>query len=190
MEALLLWVRAAIVVVNSAIFFLGVHPDAPHYVEALIIIVASSAYAAALLAFRPYLRWPIMNASLFTTCTDSVFITLWVLATGGAYSDFYVLYYISVASIAIRYSLRESVIAAAANTACYSVLVIFFTPEPAALLLALVIRTSYLWFIAFIVGGLAREEPTARSSTARSCNCITIWNRPGLPWSIKRSTTR
>ena len=158
MEALLLWVRAAVVLVNSAIFLLGVRPDASHYGEALVLIVASSAYAASLLAFRPYLRWPIMNASLFTTCSDSVFITLWVLVTGGAHSEFYLLYYVSVASIAIRYSLRESLIAAAAHSICYSGLAIFLTPDSGGLLLPLVIRTTYIWFLAVIVGFLAREE--------------------------------
>jgi diguanylate cyclase (GGDEF)-like protein len=158
MEALLLWVRAAVVAINSAIFLMAVNPNTPHHGEALAIVVASTAYTVCLLVFRPYLRWPIMQTSLFTTCTDSVFISVWVLATGGPQSEFYPLYYVSVASIAIRYSLRESLTAAAAYSVGYAGLSIGTGPDPFSVVVPCLIRICYLWFIAAIVGCLAREE--------------------------------
>ena len=79
MEAHLLWVRALIIILNAVLFLVSVGSDAPTYGGALVIIVLSAGYAAALLAFKPYLRWPVLTASLFTTLTDSVFVTLWVM---------------------------------------------------------------------------------------------------------------
>jgi diguanylate cyclase (GGDEF)-like protein len=128
------------------------------YQGALYIIVLSAVYAAGLLAFKPYLRWPVLSASLFTTLTDSVFVTLWVLVTGGPDSPYYLLYHISVASIAIRFSLRESLLAAAAYTVSYSILVLATSADVSLMLMPLVIRTSYMWFIGLIVGRLASEE--------------------------------
>ena len=158
MEAHLLWVRALIIVLNAVLFLVSVGSDAPMYQGALYVIVLSAAYAAGLLAFKPYLRWPVLSASLFTTVIDSVFVTLWVLVTGGPDSPYYLLYHISVASIAIRFSLRESLLAAAAYTVSYSILVLATTADMSLMVMPLVIRTSYMWFIGLIVGRLASEE--------------------------------
>jgi len=158
MEAHLLWIRAAVIVVNATLFLVSVNSDAPLYTQALIIIVTSVIYTLALVHFRLNERWPILQASLFTTCTDSVFITLWLLTTGGAASDYFPLYHVSVAAIAIRFSLRESLIAAAAYTVCYAVVALATSADWSGLLLPVVVRTSYLWFIAVIVGRLALEE--------------------------------
>jgi diguanylate cyclase (GGDEF)-like protein len=158
MEAHLQWVRAVIVIINAVLFLVSFGSEAPTYRGALVIIVLSAAYSAALLAFKPYLRWPLLTASLFTTLTDSVFVTLWVMLTGGPDSPYYLLYHVSVAAIAIRFSLRESLFAAAAYSASYAILVVATASDLPAMIMPLVIRTSYMWFIGLIVGRLASEE--------------------------------
>lgn len=171
MEAHLLWVRASIIALNAVLFMADVSSSAPMYVPALLVIITSAAYAAGLLAFKPYLRWPVLSASLFTTCTDSVFITLWVLFTGGPDSPYYLLYHVSVASIAIRFSLRESLFAAAAYTISYAVLMLTTTHDVSSLIMPLTIRGSYVWFVALIVGRLASEERD-RADETREIMCL------------------
>jgi hypothetical protein len=93
-----------------------------------------------------------------------------VLATGGLSSHYDVLYHLSVASIAIRFSLRESLLAAAAFSVSYAGLVLATNADWSSVIMPFVIRASYLWFVGLIVGRLGSEARDRAAENPRSCD--------------------
>jgi len=104
-------VRLLVIVFNVGMWYLVLPQTGGVPWLALTISVAATAYAVAVVLLRPYERFPIMRAALFTAITDGVLITLWLHATGGAHSPFYLLWYLSLIAVTFRYEWRATVFA-------------------------------------------------------------------------------
>jgi signal transduction histidine kinase len=115
------WVRLAVIVFNVAAYWSVLHPLGIPVLAAAVSVVAL-AYASYVIAARPYLRWPILRAALFTAVTDSALITLWILATGGYHSPFYLLWFLSLLAVSFRYDARATLAATLLYVACYAAL--------------------------------------------------------------------
>src|ERR1700722_14137658 len=48
-----------------------------------VLMVFSWAYSLWMLLGRPYRRWPALVSAYFTVTVDTLFIALWIYATGG-----------------------------------------------------------------------------------------------------------
>lgn len=95
--------------------------------------------------------------SLYTTWTsDIAFLMVWVLATGGVKSEFYVVIYGAVIGVAFQHGYRPAVMAAAIYAAAYVVLLAALG-QLAAHLAAVFVRVGCVFLIAPIGGLLARE---------------------------------
>src|SRR6266545_1568412 len=105
-------VRLMVIGFNSTVY-LGVidHAGTIPWLSYLLIIT-SAIYGTAVFFLEPYRRYPVMLSSYFTSVSDAIFITVWLYATGGFESPFYLLLYVSIVAVAFRYSYRETMIAA------------------------------------------------------------------------------
>lgn len=115
------YVRLAVILFNIAVYWPVLRGQGIPWLAAAVSVVAIS-YAFYVLMARPYLRFPILTAASFTTVTDSILITLWILATGGFDSPFYLLWYLSLVAIAFRYDHRVTVMATLLYVTCYVIL--------------------------------------------------------------------
>jgi diguanylate cyclase (GGDEF)-like protein len=158
MEALIARIRVMVIAVNiTALAFLldtsGWHMDAAWWCVAFGCL-----YAIPVALLEPYRRWRVFQTSMLTAALDSLFIALFVAFTGAAESPFFLLYYLSVAAIAMRFDLRQSVAACLWYAALYAV-VFLWTWDPGTHDGGvLMLRLCYMLFISVGVGHLAHEE--------------------------------
>lgn len=144
------WIRVAVIVFNSlAYLFLIEHESAIPWLAHTIIVVAN-AYGFYTLLYQPYRRHPVLLSSYFTSVSDGALIALWVLATGGVDSPFYVIWYLSLTAIAFRYEYRGTLFAAVLYAASY-VILLLAAGEMAGHLAEITVRTAYI----FLVGAMA-----------------------------------
>lgn len=149
-------VRFAIIAFNSLVYaFLLPHEGTIEWLAWTIIAVAW-AYAIFVLTVQPYRRFNVLLSSYFTTLSDGALITLWIGATGGFDSPFYVLWYASLAAVAFRFNLAATLRAVAAYIAAYALLLVGMG-EFAGNETAILVRVAYIAFVGILGGLLSRE---------------------------------
>ncbi|HEX2021153.1 MAG TPA: hypothetical protein VHH36_00445, partial [Candidatus Thermoplasmatota archaeon] len=149
-------VRVAIIALNSLVYHFLLPKAGTIPWLAYAIIVSANAYGLFVLLARPYERYPVLASSLFTSVLDATFITLWLHATGGFESPFYLLWLVSVSAVAFRYGARETLFAALLYGLCYVGLLAVdggLWERPADVIL----RLAYIGFVACIGSLFARE---------------------------------
>jgi signal transduction histidine kinase len=114
-------------------------------------------YAVVLAVAQPYRRVPLIWWDVATGFIDWGLITAWILATGGIQSQFYLLYFLSVLSIAMRYGLAEVMLAGAGTALGYFLIALFNLHNSAVALDEAALRMGHLLLFAFGSGLLARE---------------------------------
>ncbi|MGQ0536330.1 MAG: PAS domain-containing protein, partial [Methanobacteriota archaeon] len=104
--------RLAVIATGTVLFPLT---DAEGAIRPLAYALLAGAwvYGAYVYLAEPYRRSAVLRSSAFTTVTDAAFTMVWLFATGGFDSPFYVALYVAVLAVAWRYSARETVAAAA-----------------------------------------------------------------------------
>ncbi|MBX9851371.1 MAG: hypothetical protein K2X86_06385 [Cytophagaceae bacterium] len=96
--------RLLIVLLNVTVYtFLMNKINSIEWLAYALMIVAFI-YSVFVLIFHPYKKYHLLLTSYFTSGTDAFLITLWIIATGGYESSFYVLWYASILGIAMRYT--------------------------------------------------------------------------------------
>ncbi|MHB8584777.1 MAG: sensor histidine kinase [Thermoplasmatota archaeon] len=113
-------VRALVVVFNTIAYFAVVRygPNIPWLAEGIIGIAL--VYSAFVVIWRPYERFSQMMTTYFTTVSDGALITVWLIATGGLASPFYLLWFISLFAVAFRFDARATVVTTAMYAAAYA----------------------------------------------------------------------
>lgn len=162
MEALIARLRLVLLAVNIPLlaFFLDTTDWHMELVWALVAFTAT--YGAFIAFFRPYRRWRVFETSALSALVDSIVIAVFIGATGGMESPFYILYFLSLAAVGMRFDLRQVLAVCALYALSYS-LVYFWSWDPSANAFGeLVLRCSYMFILSVAVGHLAREE-TSRS---------------------------
>src|SRR5215211_6567790 len=149
-------IRVAIIVFNSLIYHFVMSQSGSIPWLAYLIIFMSGIYGLAVLFLDPYRRYPVMLSSYFTTISDTIFITLWIYATGGIASPFYLLLYASIVAIAFRYNLRETIVAAAIYAASYLALLAVLG-QLVGHMSDIAVRIGYVFLVAAIGALFARE---------------------------------
>ena len=158
-EAAVASVRVAVVAFNSLLYAFFLDHAGTRPVLAYSIIGSANLYAVAVYLTQPYRRFPVLLSATFTTIMDAVFISVWLLATGGFHSPFYLLWLLSVTAVAFRFGLRAALVAAGVYSACYAALIAF----DGALLPNLVefaLRAGYILLVATLGGLMSREVDT------------------------------
>lgn len=157
------FVRLAVILFNIAVYWPVMRGQGIPWLAATISVVAT-AYAFYVVFARPYLRYPVLNAAMFTAVTDALLITLWIYATGGFQSPFYLLWYLSLVAVAFRYDLRATMVATALYIGSYVVL-LTITGELLPNIVDVVVRCVYIALVGALSLLLAHE--TSRVFAAR-----------------------
>jgi diguanylate cyclase (GGDEF)-like protein len=158
MEALIARLRLVVLALNAVLLGWLLNTNGWHEGAAWWCISFSLLYAIPTAFLQPYRRWRVFGTSFLTTTADSVAIAVFIAATGASNSPFYVLFYLGVASVAMRFDLPQALTACFVAMCAYS-LVYFWTWDAstdAAGILTL--RLAYMALIAIGVGHLAKEE--------------------------------
>jgi signal transduction histidine kinase len=162
-------VRIGIIALNSFVytFLLDQRPTIRWLAYSLIAI--AWVYAAFVVIFEPYRRLPRLWSYYATSVFDGILAVLWIHATGGWNSPFYVLLFATVSSIAVRFNLRYTLLAATLYSASYIAL-LALRGEIAGRVVELAIRVSYIYIVAVLCGVVAREavaEASGRRAVRR-----------------------
>jgi len=115
-------VRMGVIALNSIVFFLLLDRFLITLWLALPVLSIAWLYGLVVCLARPYRRFPILLSSYFTVVADALLINLWLHATGGFDSPFFVLFYVSIAAVAYRWNGRDTMLAATFYSASYIVL--------------------------------------------------------------------
>ncbi len=110
---------------------------------ALVVIAIALVYSLTTLSFQLYKKFKFLRSALFTTIGDGLLITAWICATGYTDSPFYVLWYVSIIAVALRYSLLETVVSVFAYLLLY-LGVFFIDPDNTIDLADLLVRVGYI----------------------------------------------
>ncbi|MDE3074869.1 MAG: EAL domain-containing protein [Chloroflexota bacterium] len=149
-------VRLAVIGLNTAVYvlFLG---HAGHTVWlAYAVIAVAWAYALYVWVRQPFRHHPILLTSYFTSISDGTLITLWLYATGGFNSPYYLLWYISIVVVAFRFDYRQTMAAATLYSAAYLVLAAALG-QAAGHWSDLFLRIGYIFLVGALGGELGRE---------------------------------
>lgn len=148
-------VRAAVITLNVLVFYGLMEGRGIPWLAAAVTAVALP-YGFIVLVLKPYRRFPVFLSAGFTSITDTALITLWILATGGYESPFFVLWYVSLAAIAFRFGFRETIVVAGIYGFAYGALMAAigaFLPHRADV----IVRISYIFFVGLVGAFLSRE---------------------------------
>ena len=149
-------VRVGVITLNSLVYLTLMDRSTTIEWLAYAVIATALPYGFFVLLYQPYRRYRVLLSSVFTAATDGTLITLWLLATGGVASPFYVLWYVSILAVAFRYTYRETLLVAVAYAAAYVGLAVALD-QLAGNAVAMLIRTSYIFFIGLLAGMISRE---------------------------------
>ena len=158
MEALIARIRLMVLLVNAVVLGALLDTEGMQTDAAWLCISVALVYAIPTAVLEPWRRWRLFQTSLLTAVLDSLAIAWMVAATGASESPFFVLYFLSVAAVAMRFDLRQALVACFWYGLTYAI-VFGWTWEPSSNGIGeLTLRLSYMFFIAVGVGHMAREE--------------------------------
>ena len=158
-------IKAIVIVINAVVYFLLTatnfyEPDKieHHPILAYTVLALSFIYSGLSYLYTPSEKFPVMLASYFSYVSDIMFITLWLYATGGFSSPFYVLWYVAIVSVALRFNWRimwvTSVIYIMSYFSLLLVLSHVHTPQHFSILL---LRCSFIAVIGHIASLISKE---------------------------------
>ncbi|MCB0756326.1 MAG: SpoIIE family protein phosphatase [Flavobacteriales bacterium] len=134
--------RLILSIFNTVVYLIG-WSDAGYDNFAIGIIVLALSYSSIMVAFEVYKKFRFLHSIYFTTIGDGLLIALWIAATGYMDSPFYVLWYVSIIAVAMRYSLLETAVSAFAYLLLY-LGVFFVDPQNNIDLADLLVRVGYI----------------------------------------------
>lgn len=149
-------VRGLVIAFNVSIYIFLMDKTESIVPLASAICVVASGYATLVLVYQPYRKFPVLRSAWFSAVTDASLIVLWVWATGSFESPFYLLWYLSLAAVAFRFSAQTTAIVAVVYAALY-VALLAATGELLPHLVDVSVRIMYIFLIGLLVGYQARE---------------------------------
>jgi PAS domain S-box-containing protein len=150
-------IRLVIISFNSLIYlvFMQQRPDTIPALAWLTIAIAMP-YGLLVVLTEPYRRFPLMVSSYFTSIGDALLITIWLAGTGGFDSPFFPLWYASIAAIAFRFGMMETMLAATLYSLSYVGLMFIIEPVRPPLV-SVIAHIAYIYFVGSIGALLAQE---------------------------------
>jgi len=157
MEALIARLRLLVIVSNAtALLFLDT--SYMRMTLAWALVGGSLAYALPLATVPWFRSVRIFRATLLSTAVDALAIAVFVGVTGGSRSPFYLLFYLAAVSVAMRFELRQAMIACAVFIFAYALAFFVTWGGSSGEFASLALRSAYLLVVAIGPGYLAREE--------------------------------
>jgi signal transduction histidine kinase len=160
-----------LVVLQGSLAFFAFMDDRASIAWLVNVLVAWSwVYSLWMFVARPYRRWPKLVTGYFAVVVDTLFIAVWVYATGGPSSPFFLLAYLSIFAVAFRNTAREALLAAAFYDVAYLAL-LWSRHELAHDPATTFTRITYVFFAAMIssllVGQVNAHANATSSALAR-----------------------
>jgi len=116
----------------------------PEYARlAWFIILFGNAYSIFSVLVRPEKRFALFRSSYFNTLGDAAFTSLWIIATGWMESPFYLIWYLSIVSVAARFTALETGISTVLYLICYA-LIFHFDSSPGLEASELITRMGFI----------------------------------------------
>lgn len=112
-----------LVVLSGTILYPLMDPEGTIPWMAWSLLVAAWGYSLGTVVLEPYRRFAVLRSSYFLSATDSVFTVLWLAATGGFASPFFVVIYVGIVAVAFRFPPIQTVYATAAYGGTYAAMV-------------------------------------------------------------------
>jgi diguanylate cyclase (GGDEF)-like protein len=160
MEALIARLRLLVLAVNTIALAFLLDTSRLQMDAVWALVAVGYLYAIPIALLEPYRRWRVFQTSMLSTAADSLLIAAFIAVSGASESPFFPLYYLSVAAIAMRFDLRQAVVACLWYAALYGVVYLWTWDAGSDAAGVLMVRIAYMVFIAVGVGHLAREEKT------------------------------
>jgi serine phosphatase RsbU (regulator of sigma subunit) len=128
---------------SAVVYHLFIDADPRYVTLAYTIIFGGISYSLFMLFAEPYKRFALFRSSYFTTLADGLTTALWIIATGWMSSPFYLIFYLSIISVAARFSAIETAVSTVVYLLLYAV--IFFYDDGAGLQAAeLITRMGFI----------------------------------------------
>ncbi|MBA3665306.1 MAG: PAS domain-containing protein [Bacteroidetes bacterium] len=148
-------VRIIVIVFGTITFFFLDHKNIQENL-AYPLLVLIWAYGLYIPLFKPYEKYPVFTASWFTYISDSVFATLWLIATGGFYSPYHVMFYTSIIAVSFRFNFSTTLFTSALYTVCYFGLLMYMGQLQDHEITA-VVRMGFVFIIGFATNLITSE---------------------------------
>ncbi len=155
-ERVIAGVRLIVIASNSLIYATLSDKSVTSPRLAYWVIALSWVYAVFVYFFEPYRRFAVFLSAYFSSITDAAFIMLWLYATGGFYSPFYVLLYPAMVSVAFRFTARETAFTSLVYSGAYFALVLSLD-QLAGHAQEILVRITYT-FVTAVLGHLISRE--------------------------------
>jgi diguanylate cyclase (GGDEF)-like protein len=158
MEALIARIRLLVIILNTFLFAFVFDASGWHRDAAWLVAGLAHLYAIPAAFLFPRRSWAVFRTSFVTALLDSVFLALWVAVTGASESPYFLLYYLSAVAIAMRFDLRQALVACLVYGFSYAVVYLWTWDQSANDAGELALRLAYMFFVSVCVGHLAHEE--------------------------------
>lgn len=162
--------RLILIAFNSIIYIALMDKETTLPWLAYTIIFSANSYSLLVVLFKPYKRFPVILSSTFTSVTDGALATLWIMGTGFFSSPFYLVWYVSIIAVAMRFSVRETIVTALAYISLY-MLIIALDNDSVILSYEAIIRLGYIPLSAVLGILFSREiseQISAKLSTQKA----------------------
>lgn len=150
-------VRNAVVLFTALTYALLVPHDGHIVWLAYGVLGIGAIYTFYVSLFEPFTKYPVLVTSYATTFMDSLLIAIFVAATGGVASPFFLLWYVSIVGVAFRYDYRKTMFTSFLYVAFY-LGVVALQGALVTHLTDVVIRAGFIILIAAEAGLLADES--------------------------------
>jgi PAS domain S-box-containing protein len=145
-----------LVVLSGFILYPLMDPRGTIPVLAYSLLGGALAYSLWVWRLEPYRRLPLLLSVYVTSFADAGFTMLWLYATGGWESPFYIALYLAIVGVAFRYSLKATAYATVLYTGGYVALTVLDPSYPGAWV-DLAIRCVYM-VLAAVIGFVVSQE--------------------------------
>jgi signal transduction histidine kinase len=157
-ERVLAWLRVGFAVVAVGVIVLNPARVARFPLLSYVSLGSFLLYSLAILRLATRERAYARAVGLITTCLDMVWVSFIVFSTGGAATPFFVYYFFPIITASSRYGIKGGLSAAVAGALIYGYIRFHFDWEDALGIDRFVVRSIYLFVLAYIFGFLSEFE--------------------------------
>jgi signal transduction histidine kinase len=157
-ERVLAWLRVGFAIVAVGVIVLNPARVARFPLLSYVSLGSFLIYSLAILYLATRERTYARAVGLITTCLDMLWVSFIVFSTGGASTPFFVYYFFPIITASSRYGIKGGLSAAVAGALTYGYIRFHFDWEDSLGIDRFVIRSIYLFVLAYIFGFLSEFE--------------------------------
>jgi signal transduction histidine kinase len=157
-ERVLAWLRVGFAIVAVGVIVLNPARVARFPLLSYVSLGSFLIYSLAILHLATRERTYARAVGLITTCLDMLWVSFIVFSTGGASTPFFVYYFFPIITASSRYGIKGGLSAAVAGALTYGYIRFHFDWEDSLGIDRFVVRSIYLFVLAYIFGFLSEFE--------------------------------